>query len=223
MITDELLCTAAQAALERHVAQVTRDYDPTQPHCFSLTFERKIQKLRRRANHLALYRAAQQAACFLVVAALSFSGLMVTSQAFRTQVISDVMDVFPEMTEFLFQYDPDHRQRRTPGDFVLNYLPEGMEEVERTESGARYYILYENSHGDFLEIRHIVHSKENSYAYGLDTENAQIEYFTINGSEAIAVSKGLDRTILWSSGNSTFILNTTLSMPELKEVAMNLK
>ena len=53
----------------------------------------------------------------------------------------------------------------------------------------------------------------------LDTEDAEVEQFYIQGEQATAISKGLDRTILWTTGNSVYRLTGTISMDELKQAA----
>ena len=42
------------------------------------------------------------------------------------------------------------------------------------------------------------------------------QFFT-HGEQAAAISKGLDHTILWTSGNSVYLLTGTIAMDELKQ------
>ena len=44
----------------------------------------------------------------------------------------------------------------------------------------------------------------------LDTEDAEVEQFYIQGEQATAISKGLDHTILWTTGNSVYLLTGTI-------------
>ena len=47
----------------------------------------------------------------------------------------------------------------------------------------------------------------------------QVKQFFTRGEQTAAVFKGLDRTILWTSGNSVYLLTGTIAMDELKLVA----
>ena len=65
MITEDMLREAAEESLKDYVNSLERDYDPEHPHKFSLQFEKKIKKLKRKAEHPVLYRTLQRAASFL--------------------------------------------------------------------------------------------------------------------------------------------------------------
>ena len=62
MITDEMLREAARESLEDYVNSLERDYDPNHPHQFSKEFEKKIERLKRRANHPVFYKTMQRVA-----------------------------------------------------------------------------------------------------------------------------------------------------------------
>ena len=47
----------------------------------------------------------------------------------------------------------------------------------------------------------------------------QVKQFFTRGKQTAAVFKGLDRTILWTTGNSVYRLTGTISMDELKQAA----
>ena len=47
----------------------------------------------------------------------------------------------------------------------------------------------------------------------------QVKQFFTHGEQAAAISKGLDRTILRTTGNSVYRLTGTISMDELKQAA----
>ncbi len=123
----------------------------------------------------------------LVFLAVGFSGLMVTSQAFRAQVLEVLVQVYEEITNFRFSAEGE--TDRTAGDFVLTYLPQGMEETVRQSSRIRHYICFEDNAGNMLEVTHIVVGANASSILGVDTEDAEVEYFKIHNSEAMAISK----------------------------------
>ena len=55
----------------------------------------------------------------------------------------------------------------------------------------------------------------------LDRFNCPLQFIHCNGpgEQTAAVFKGLDRTILWTTGNSVYLLTGTISMDELKQAA----
>lgn len=50
MITEEMLCAAAARSCEIYVSYLERGYTPENQHEFSLQFEKKIKKLKRKAD-----------------------------------------------------------------------------------------------------------------------------------------------------------------------------
>lgn len=223
---DALLYDAALRMREMDLAAQPRREDL--PHYLtSRRFEGRMARLIRRTRrpewfNSALYSARQAAIIALVLFTVSFSGLMVTSQAFRQQVMAAVVEVFEVITEFRFRYDPRYDDGRAAGDFELTYLPEGMVVVEREEDATTCHIFYEDPAGATLEVSRFVLTEKSAHSYGLDTEDAEISYFTIGNSLAMAVSKKGNQTILWSEGNTTVILSSTVPMEELKQVAFGL-
>ena len=218
---DRLLYAHAGAARDLVLAQLPPEGElpdiPTSPR-----FQRRMKALIRRADRpgwaKAALRCARQAAVILLVCGtLTFSSLMVTSQAFRTQVIAVITQVFQDLTQFRFSAQEE--LDRNAGEFAFSYLPEGMEEIERETNANQCYIYFEDDLGNFMDITHIIIGSNTASTLGLDTENAEVEQFYIRGEQTAAVFKGLDRTILWTTGNSVYLLTGTISMDELKQAA----
>ena len=224
---EALLYNAAPRMREMHLSALP-DREDLPQYITSRRFEQKMTRLMRQTKrpkwfNSTLCYARKAAVIALVVLSVSVSGLMVTSQAFRQQVVAAVMEVFEDITEFRFRYDPHYDNTRTAGDFLLNYLPKGMLEVDRWESSTSCHVFYENPEGDTLRVSQSIMTEKSAHSYGLDTEDAEIHYFIIGNSQAMAVSKKGHQTILWSEGNTTFILSSSLSMEELKQVAFGLR
>ena len=62
MITEEMLRAAAAGAWERYYARLTAEYAPGRPFPVSEGFEKKIRRLKRRADHPVLYRTVRRIA-----------------------------------------------------------------------------------------------------------------------------------------------------------------
>ena len=137
------------------------------------------------------------------------------------RVLEVLVQVYEEITNFRFSAEGE--TDRTAGDFVLTYLPQGMEETVRQSSRIRHYICFEDNAGNMLEVTHIVVGANASSILGVDTEDAEVEYFKIHNSEAMAISKNLDHTIFWTEDNCYYLLSGTIPMEELKQVALGLE
>ena len=84
-------------------------------------------------------------------------------------------------------------------------------------------VCFEDNAGNMLEVTHIVVGANASSILGVDTEDAEVEYFKIHNSEAMAISKNLDHTIFWTEDNCYYLLSGTIPMEELKQVALGLE
>ena len=125
--------------------------------------------------------------------------------------------MFQEFTEFRFSAREETARRA--GDVALTYLPEGMEEIRRSGNHINLHIFFEDATGNTMRLTHTVIGDKTSHVSMLDTEDAEVEQFYIQGEQTTAISKGLDHTILWTSGNSVYLLTGTIAMDELKLVA----
>lgn len=66
MITEEMLCAAAARSCEIYVSYLERGYTPENQHEFSLQFEKKIKKLKRKADHPVFYHATKRIASIVL-------------------------------------------------------------------------------------------------------------------------------------------------------------
>lgn len=128
-----------------------------------------------------------------------------------------VVEVLQEFTEF--RYTSDLPANGQPGEVRFTYLPEGMEEQYREQDAIEFYVYYESPDGDCMDLSQIAVSDGTSVSIGLDTENADVTYFTVRGCEAMKIVKGLDHTIHWTEGDSIYTLYGTVPMEELEKVA----
>lgn len=191
---DRLLYAHAGAARDLVLAQLPPEGElpdiPTSPR-----FQRRMKALIRRADRPGWAKAALRCARQAAV----------------------ITQVFQEFTEFRFSAREETARRA--GDVALTYLPEGMEEIRRSGNHISLHIFFEDATGNTMRLTHTVIGDKTSHVSMLDTEDAEVEQFYIQGEQATAISKGLDHTILWTSGNSVYLLTGTIATDELKLVA----
>lgn len=221
---DRLLSQAAPMARDLWLSSLPGEEElpPARPSpAFQRRMDRLIRRMGRSPRRVRALAQARRAAVALVFLAVGFSGLMATSQAFRAQVLEVLVQVYEEITNFRFSAEGE--TDRTAGDFVLTYLPQGMEETVRQSSRIRHYVCFEDNAGNMLEVTHVVVGSNASSVLELDTEDAEIEHFRLHDTEAMAISKNLDHTIFWTEDNCYYLLSGTISMEELKQVALGLE
>jgi len=66
VIPEEMLREAAARSFENYVFALLSDYDPEYRWAFSPAFEKRIRRLRRRADHPVIYRTLKRVAVFLL-------------------------------------------------------------------------------------------------------------------------------------------------------------
>ena len=222
---DRLLSQAAPMARDLWLSSLPGDGELPQARP-SPAFQRRMDRLIRRMGRSprrvrALAQVRRTAAVALVFLAVGFSGLMVTSQAFRAQVLEVLVQVYEEIANFRFSAEGE--TDRTAGDFVLTYLPQGMEETVLERDSSEYYVCFEDRDGNMLEIHHSIFTSKSVGNLGLDTEDAEIEYMPIHDSTAMVISKKGVVTIFWTEDNCYYLLAGTIPMEELKQVALGLE
>lgn len=94
MITEEMLREAAEKASEALTAYYERDYDPDKPLEISPEFEKKIERLKRRAKHPVFYKTMHRVAS-IALAILITGGAWITVDAeARAVFVGWVMTVY---------------------------------------------------------------------------------------------------------------------------------
>ena len=222
---DRLLSQAAPMARDLWLSSLPGDGELPQARP-SPAFQRRMDRLIRRMGRSprrvrALAQVRRAAAVALVFLAVGFSGLMVTSQAFRAQGLEGLTQITEDFSYFFFS--AESTTSSSAGDFVLTYLPDGVQETGREGDDIQLHLFFESSAGDQFRLTHSVINPESVNTYALDTEDAEVEYFWIGSHEAIAVSKKSNQTIAWTTENSFFVLSGTIPMEELKQVALGLE
>lgn len=144
MMTDDMLAAAA-----REVSVCMVESIETLPHTFSRSFERKMARLTRRADHPVLYRAAQAAAAAVLVLVTIFGALIALSPQARAAVISWVRSTVGNW----FAYTTDET---APPDVKYGYfLPDtfyGYSLLTTIEGDNGTDYVYMNEKGKMLQF-----------------------------------------------------------------------
>ena len=149
MISEEGLRAAASAADQAILCSL-----PTANECeheFSKAFEKKMQRISRRAKHPILYRLPKQVACAFLIAVLADTSWLTFDVEARAAFFAWVKAQYEFFVEYRFEGD-------APQDvttYELTWLPDGFELVKQQtlDKGGRvrdFCHLYRNpKHGHF--------------------------------------------------------------------------
>lgn len=157
--------------------------------------------------------------CFILTCAIMPETVMAGYQ----KILSIIETVFEEYTEFHIFSNAEGQHEFEP--VTLHYLPVGVVESSREEYPTTLRIAYQDSAGqELLIINQIVFAEEENYLFVADTENAQIEYYTIQKNETVQmIIKGERIQFLWE--HEAYFINgqTKLPMDELIRILNNIE
>lgn len=103
MITEEMLREAAEKASEALAAYYERDYDPDKPLEIPSEFEKKIERLKRRAKHPVFYKTMHRVASIVLVILITGSAWITVDAEARAAVVGWVKEIYE--TYFVFRHD----------------------------------------------------------------------------------------------------------------------
>ncbi len=213
MITDETLRAAAE-----EVAMAMLNNIPKETHSFSARFEKKMQRLLRRAKHPVFYQVMRYAAVIVLAVTVLFGAVFAVSPTVRAAVIGWVQSVFHEFYKYT-------SEETTPPDVEYEYyLPESFDDYSLLttidEINGKTYI-YASTTGMMLQFSYAYGGKTSMY---LNTESTDIYKGTVSGKPAdIYISKNDMETnaIVWQepSNNVLLILFAFADQEELPQLA----
>lgn len=206
MITDEMLRAAATRSCEIYVARLENGYDWNCQHQFSADFEKKIKKLKRRADHPIFYRAMRRVAS-IVLAILIAGGawLMVDAEA-RAALVGWVKDIYE--TYFVFHHDGITDTVPETADYRPTWIPDGYSEFRINASETRTVVIYCNDAGEMIRFSFSQNPDETDWF--IDVSQSDIKDATVNGNKAdllIAQNDDMASGIAWVSADTAFYVN----------------
>lgn len=220
-LTDELLEQHAAEARDLWLSTLPQQ-EEVPPHKFSRRFERKMRRLRaeqrrsprmNRVVHILRYVAA----CAVIV--LCIGG---TAYACRIGVIDTIVQVFREYTSITYSSETAAEDAEFP-ESTLTYIPDGMErsEDERIEENDNYrFTVYTGTNNTKFYLEETAVISNSRDAQNINTEDAVVNHFVIDGEQAISSEKSENVMIVWTHKNISYILVTYyLSYDEALKIA----
>nr|WP_228846453.1 DUF4367 domain-containing protein [Clostridioides sp. ES-S-0173-01] len=204
-ITDEMLYRHASNAEKIILDQLPPDEELN--HVFSKRFERKMKKLIRQEKRnpfikYTIIYLKRVAVVFLIVVTGLFT-ITMSVDALRNQFIKIVIEIYEDLTEFIFSKDI---QTDKELDFILKepkYIPKGFKEVEKENTLQGIFIRYENKNGSEIRYRS---NQIDSNTVILDTEDAKVTDVMVNDYKAKYIIKDNSITIFWNDEKNVYTI-----------------
>ena len=143
MMTDKLLaeaCAELNEAMLRSLP-VPEECDPR----FSQSFQRKMARVTRRANHPIPYRVMQRVASFLLVLFLGFMTVLAVSPAARAAFASWIRETYESF--FAYSFTEKVEGPAPNMNYYISELPEGYAEVIASPGDYQGVYGYVNEDG----------------------------------------------------------------------------
>lgn len=161
MIPEELLCAAAAGSCEAYVSYLESDYDAGEPYEFSKAFEKRIDKLKRRADHPIFYQMVRRVAIILI--AILFAGSIWI--AVDSDARAAFVGWFSEFTGYYFEYhhvgsaEEPEEKAGAPAGYRLTWIPEGYAEKSVRVFDDETTVRYLNDSGELLRFSYVITSE----------------------------------------------------------------
>lgn len=223
MISDSMLRSAAKKSCEIYVNQLESGYDPKTQHEFSPEFEKKIKRLRRKANHPIVYRSLQRIASIILVCLIACSAWLTVDAEARSAFFGWVKEIYE--TYFVYRFEGNADYSESSVAYRPTWLPEGYTEFYVDDIDATTVVSYQNTDGLLLTFRYTHNPNETDWF--IDATHAVIKETTVNGYPAeilLADNITTASVIAWTDEqDSAFYVSGFLSESELIKIAENIQ
>ena len=218
MIPEDMLRAAAEKSCKIYSDKLEENYDANLEHEFSHEFEKKIKKLKYRANHPILYSSLRRVAVVLLVIFIgSGTWLSVNAEA-RAAFFGWVKEIYE--TYFVYRYEGEvdniHQTNYRP-----TWVPDGYVETLCENDGNAVFVVYSDNAGNVMNFNYTVDPSEPIWF--IDRNNSITMQTSINGNAAelfVSTDSNTGNSIIWSTeDNTSFFISAFLSEEELIRMA----
>ena len=204
----------AEKEIEELNSQPEYQPDPHEEKMIMETIDRTLQRQRWKHAFKTAGRAIQKVSVFLAILLIGVCTTVITVEAIRVPFINWLLSLQEDSSTIHFKEESDMT------DITFGYLPEGYEaSLVSADSKTTYYSI-ENDVGNVIFL--MINSLDSDSGLNVDTENAEVSEFSLNGKKAISVKKEDRNTLIWTVGQYSCILEGQLSIEEMIRIAENI-
>ena len=220
MITDKMLAAAAE-----EVSMCMIQNLPEHPHEFSEAFEKKMQKLLRRALHPVRYQVLRCAAAVLAAILTIFSVLMAVSPDVRAAVFGWVRSAFHEFFEYSSE-SPSPTNADVEYDYFLSESLENYALLNTIDNEDGKVYIYLDKEGLILQFT-FMRSVDGNGLF-VDTDGYDVHMASVNDQPAdiyISQNSNEANVIVWQdiTNNILFQITAYADKEELIVLAENIE
>lgn len=205
-------------------------------HTFSPAFERRMQKLLRRAEHPARHsfgllrrtkyparhRFGRIAACFLLLAALGFSSVMAFNAEARAAVFGWIREVYE--TYFVYRYEGEEMIAPEDTVYMPTWVPEGYSLISTPEPGALHLAEATYQNADGLMVIFLYTTDPTAVNVFAEQEGVDVQSKTVGNHQAdLYLDNRADQpsSIVWTDEETgvIFLISAYLSGEDLIKMA----
>lgn len=203
---------AAEEEIKALNAQPEYQPNPQEEQMMMKVIDRTLQRQRWKHALKTASRMIQKVSVFLVILLIGIGTTVITVEAIRVPFINWLISLQENSTTIHFSEEGDVT------DITFGYLPEGYQaSLVSTDSQATYYSI-ENEAGNIIFL--MIHSID--AGINVNTENAEVSEFSLNGQKATSIIKESKNTLVWSVREYSYMLEGQLAIEELIRIAENM-
>ena len=219
MITDKQLRVAAEKSSDLYLSYAEQDYNSIPPHEFSAPFEKKIKKLKKRADHPYLYKTLHKAAAVVLAVLIGGSAWLAVDTEARASFFGWVKEVYEEL--FIYRFDDGSTSDEVKKEYYLTWIPEGYSQILDDIVGNTSSVIYMNDEGKILKFYYA--SPPDETFWQIESTNTAVEKVTVDGCTAdilISEDVSIGNTIVWmTSDNTGFFISGFFTAEDLGRLA----
>lgn len=203
---------AAEEEIEALNSQPEYQPNPQEEQMMMKVIDRTLQRQRWKHALKTASRMIQKVSVFLVILLIGVFTTVITVEAIRVPFINWLISLQEDSTTIHFGEEGDVT------DITFGYLPEGYQaSLVSTDSQATYYSI-ENEAGNIIFL--MIHSID--AGINVNTENAEVSEFSLNGQKVTSIIKENKNTLVWSAREYSYMLEGQLAIEELIRIAENM-
>lgn len=168
----------AEKEIEELNSQPEYQPDPHEEKMIMESIDRTLQRQRWKHAWKTASRIIQKVSVFLVILLIGVCTTVITVEAIRTPFINWLISLQKDSSTIHFKEESDMT------DITFGYLPEGYEaSLVSADSKTTYYSI-ENDVGNVIFL--MINSLDSDSGLNVDTENAEVSEFSLNGKKQSA-------------------------------------
>ena len=211
MISEEMLKKAAAEA-----DQAIRNSLPAPADCkheFSPSFQRKMRRIFRKANHPVIYQLPKYAACFVLVVALAGGTWLTVDVEARAAFFAWVREKYEAFVEYRFIGEAPQESEIV--DYELAWLPEGFSFQKEQSLGNSSYLTYANDSGQRILFSYLQGDDATSLFMMADyTEVQSVQIGNVKADFYQASQETSPNGLVWVSEEENMCFCITASLPK---------